>query len=70
VKDCCKKVGLDPDKYGVHSLRSGFCLTAAKEGKAEHQIMKQTRHKRSASLQQYIKKANLFDDNVASGIGL
>jgi site-specific recombinase XerD len=70
VKDCCEKVGLEPDKYGAHSLRSGFCSTAAKAGKAEHQIMKQTRHKRSDSLQRYIKKANLFEDNAASGIGL
>jgi hypothetical protein len=70
VKDCYEKVGLDPDKYGAHSLRSDFCSTAAKAGKAEHQIMKQTRHKRSDSLQRYIKKANLFDDNAANGIGL
>lgn len=70
VKDCCEKVGLDPERYGAHSLRSGFCSTAAKVGKAEHQIMKQTRHKRSDSLQRYIKKVSLFDDNAASGIGL
>ncbi|MEA3318424.1 MAG: site-specific integrase [Bacillota bacterium] len=70
VRDCCEKVGLNPERYGAHSLRSGFCSTAAKAGKAEHQIMKQTRHKRSDSLQRYIKKANLFDDNASSGIGL
>ncbi|MRG86708.1 site-specific integrase [Salinibacillus xinjiangensis] len=70
VKKCCEDVGLDAKRYGAHSLRSGFCSTAAKAGKAEHQIMKQTRHKRSDSLQRYIKKANLFDDNAASGIGL
>lgn len=70
VKKCCEEVGLDPTQYAAHSLRSGFCSQAAKAGKAEHQIMKQTRHKRSDSLQQYIKKANLFDNNAASGIGL
>jgi len=70
VRKHCEKVGLDPSRYGAHSLRSGFCSTAAKSGKAEHQIMKQTRHKRSDSLQRYIKKATLFDDNAASGIGL
>jgi len=70
VKSCSEKVGLDPNRYGAHSLRSGFCSTAAKAGKAEHQIMKQTRHKRSDSLQRYIKKVSLFDDNAASGIGL
>lgn len=70
VKSCCEKVGLDPDRYGAHSLRSGFCSQAAKAGKAEYQIMKQTRHKRVDSLHRYIKKVNLFDDNAASGIGL
>jgi site-specific recombinase XerD len=70
VKQCCETVGMDSEKYGAHSLRSGFCSTAAKAGKAEHQIMKQTRHKRSDSLQRYIKKITLFDDNAASGIGL
>lgn len=70
VKKCCETVGMDSEKYGAHSLRSGFCSTAAKAGKAEHQIMKQTRHRRSDSLQRYIKKATLFDDNAASGIGL
>jgi integrase len=70
VRNCSEKVGLDPERYGAHSLRSGFCSQAAKAGKAEHQIMKQTRHKRSDSLQRYIKKVSLFDDNAASGIGL
>ncbi|TVY01481.1 site-specific integrase [Paenibacillus cremeus] len=70
VKNSCEAVGLDPQRYSAHSLRSGFCSQAARAGKAEHQIMKQTRHKRSDSLQRYIKKASLFDDNAASGIGL
>jgi integrase len=70
VRKSCEAIGMDSERYGAHSLRSGFCSTAAKAGKAEHQIMKQTRHKRSDSLQRYIKKANLFDDNAANGIGL
>ncbi|KKE78135.1 integrase [Bacilli bacterium] len=70
VRKHCERVGLDSKRYGAHSLRSGFCSTAAKAGKTEHQIMQQTRHKRSDSLQRYIKKVHLFDDNAASGIGL
>lgn len=70
VREHCETVGLDPDRYGAHSLRSGFCSTAARAGKTEHQIMQQTRHKQSDSLQRYIKKATLFDDNAAIGIGL
>lgn len=41
VKKHCENVGLDPKRYGAHSLRSGFCSTAAKADKAKHQIMKQ-----------------------------
>jgi site-specific recombinase XerD len=70
VKRCCEEVGLNPKKYGAHSLRSGFCSTAARAGKSEHQIMRQTRHKQSDSLKRYIKLGTLFEDNVASGIGL
>jgi len=47
-----------------------FVRHAAKAGKSEHQIMKQTRHKQSSSLQRYIKLGTIFEDNAASGIGL
>lgn len=70
VRKCCEGVGLDPDKYGAHSLRSGFCSTAARAGKTEHQIMRQTRHRKVDSLNRYIKQGTLFEDNPASGIGL
>lgn len=70
IKQMCEQVGLDPEKFGAHSLRSGFCSTAAMMGKSEQQIMKQTRHRKSDSLQRYIKQAELFEDNAAMGIGL
>jgi len=70
VQKYCKEVGLPFESFGAHSLRSGFCSSAAKAGKSEHQIMKQTRHKQSSSLQRYIKLGTIFEDNAASGIGL
>lgn len=70
VQKNCQKAGLSAASYGAHSLRSGFCSTAAKAGKSEHQIMRQTRHKQSSSLQRYIKHGTIFEDNAASGIGL
>ena len=70
VKKNCQEAGLPSASYGAHSLRSGFCSTAAKAGKSEHQIMRQTRHKQSSSLQRYIKHGTIFEDNAASGIGL
>lgn len=70
VQKNCQLAGLTATSYGAHSLRSGFCSTAAKAGKSEHQIMRQTRHKQSSSLQRYIKHGTIFEDNAASGIGL
>lgn len=70
VKRYCGTVGLDPEKYGAHSLRSGFCSTAARAGKSEHLIMRQTRHKHADSLRPYIKHGTLFEDNAVAGIGL
>lgn len=70
VREHCETAGMDPIRYGAHSLRSGFCSTAARAGKNERQIMEQTRHKQSDSLQRYIKKATLFDGNAAIGISL
>lgn len=70
VQKYCEKAGLPAASYGAHSLRSGFCSTAAKAGKSEHQIMRQTRHKQSTSLQRYIKHGTIFEDNAAIGIGL
>lgn len=32
--------------YSGHSLRAGFCTTAALKGLPEHAIMKQSRHKK------------------------
>lgn len=70
VKRCCEEAGLDPVKFGAHSLRSGFATTAAAAGKSEKAIMSQTGHRTTTSLHKYIKHANLFTDNAAVGIGL
>jgi integrase len=37
--------GLDPSRYGGHSLRSGFMTTAAEKGRPLEAIMRQTGHK-------------------------
>jgi len=55
VKKNCQKAGLP----GGICLRSGFCSTAGKAGKSEHQIMRQTTNKQSSSLQR-ISSMGLF----------
>ena len=70
VKRCAKAAGLDPDKFGAHSLRSGFATQAAMNGSNELEIMEQTGHRSLATVRRYIKKGNIFMNNASGNIGL
>ena len=68
VKRHVKRAGLDADAYSGHSLRAGFATSAAKAGKTDRAIMRQTGHKSAAMLARYIREVGLFDDNAAAGL--
>lgn len=70
VKQAAKRAGLDPQRFGGHSLRAGLCTTAARAGVSERAIMNQTGHRSSATLRRYIREGNLFTDNAAARLGL
>jgi len=70
VKKAALVSGLDPAVYAGHSLRAGLVTSAAQAGKAEHVIMKQTRHRSVAQLREYIRDAELFEQNAVKDIGL
>ncbi len=70
VKRHAGRVGLDPDRYAGHSLRSGLCTAAAAAGVEERVIMKQTGHRTEKMVRRYIREASLFSQNAASSIGL
>ena len=70
VKQYAGEAGLDPTLYAGHSLRAGFATTAARAGKPDRAIQKQTRHKSAAMLAEYVREGRLFDDNASEGIGL
>ena len=70
VKRHAEAAGLDPALYAGHSLRAGFATTAARAGKPDRAIQKQTRHKSAAMLAEYVREGRLFDDNASEGIGL
>ena len=70
VKRYAAAAGLDPALYAGHSLRAGFATTAARAGKPDRAIQKQTRHKSAAMLAEYVREGRLFDDNASEGIGL
>ncbi|MDU8927675.1 site-specific integrase [Alisedimentitalea sp. MJ-SS2] len=63
VKRHVERIGLNPTKYSGHSLRAGYVTSAVQVGAAEHSIRKQTGHASSATMERYIRLANLFEDN-------
>jgi integrase len=68
VQRAAERAGLDPKRYGGHSLRAGFVTTAAKKGKSLDAIMRQTGHRSVAVVRGYIRHATVFDDNPSSGL--
>lgn len=70
VKIAALDAGLDPSVYSGHSLRAGLVTQAALNGASDRNIMRQTGHKSQATVQRYVRIANLFKDNVSGSIGL
>lgn len=68
VKRWAKHVGLDPEAFSGHSLRSGLATSAAKAGRSMDSIMRTTGHTTVGMVQKYIRSANLFEDNAADGL--
>jgi integrase len=53
VKAAAKSAGLDPARYGAHSLRAGYVTESRKAGLPWAEIMEQTGHKRIDSVKRY-----------------
>lgn len=68
VKARAKAVGLDPERYAGHSLRSGLVTSAAQLGVSSWKIRQQTGHASDAMLARYIRDANIFVDNAAGAV--
>tara|TARA_A100001015_G_scaffold217843_1_gene244807 strand:+ start:204 stop:1121 length:918 start_codon:yes stop_codon:yes gene_type:complete len=70
IKKYASLAGLNPNKYGGHSLRSGFATSAAESGAEERNIMNMTGHKTTQMVRRYIQEANLFKNNALNKIEL
>jgi len=68
IKKYAEQAGLDANKYGGHSLRSGFATSAAQSGAEERNIMAMTGHKTTQMVRRYIQEANLFKNNALNKI--
>ncbi len=58
----------DPRSYGAHSLRSGFIVTARKQGKPDYAIRKMTRHKTETMIHRYSHSLEEWAENAARGL--
>jgi integrase len=61
VKRHVPQAGLDPARFGGHSLRSGFATSAAAAGVEEREIAEVTGHRSLVVLRGYIRSGKLFD---------
>ena len=68
IKNYASLSGLDPNKYGGHSLRSGFATSAAEFGAEERNIMAMTGHKTTQMVRRYIREANIFKNNALNKV--
>jgi len=68
IKKYALLAGLEANKYGGHSLRSGFATSAAEAGAEERNIMAMTGHKTTQMVRRYIQEANLFKNNALNKI--
>jgi len=70
VKRRVSALGLDPARFGGHSLRSGFATSAAQAGVAEAEIAEVTGHRSIAVLRGYVRRGRAFTAAVVRRLGL
>jgi site-specific recombinase XerD len=70
VAGAIKRAGIDPLPYSAHSLRAGFVTYAHLRGASDRAIAHQTRHRSMATLGQYVRVHEAWQDNAATQLGL
>jgi integrase len=70
VRRLCEKAGLDPKRFGAHSLRAGMVTQAIRGGASDHAIMAQTGHRSSDMVRRYRRETDLFQDNAGGKLDL
>lgn len=68
VKERIATIGHDPESYSGHSLRAGLATSAAMAGLSTLAIRQQTGHRSDATLARYVRRGELFTNNVAGAL--
>jgi integrase len=67
VKHYARLAGLDPAQFSGHSLRAGFCTSAAESGASILKIQEVSRHRSVDVLSGYVRRVDMFRDHAGSG---
>ena len=70
VQAAVARAGIDPSPYSAHSLRAGFVTYAHLRGASDRAIAHQSRHRSLATLGQYVRIHEAWQDNAATQLGL
>lgn len=69
VKAAADRLGLDPARYGGHSLRAGAVTASADLGRSDQEIMRLSGHTSPAVMKMYVRSANVFSGrNPLAGV--
>jgi site-specific recombinase XerD len=68
IKTYARRIGLDANSVGGHSLRAGFLTSAAARGASIFKMMDVSRHKSVDTLRGYVRDAEMFRDHAGTGL--
>ena len=63
-----RAIGMDPQGFSAHSLRSGFVTSAAEAGTPTWAIQRQTGHRTEQMVHRYIRGIGLFERNASASL--
>jgi site-specific recombinase XerD len=66
VKAYAERAGLDARAYAGHSLRAGFCTSAAEHGASIFKMMDVSRHRSVDTLRGYVRRADSFKEHAGA----
>ena len=66
VKSYARRAGLDARGFSGHSLRAGFCSSAAEHGASIVKMMDASWHKSVDTLRGYVRRADSFKDHAGA----
>lgn len=70
VKKTLEQIGVNPARFGAHSLRAGFVTQAFRNGANHHEVMRQTWHVNVATVEGYERDHAPLNHNAVTRLGL